>query len=350
MALVRFYVRWSLPDNSDTGWSEAFWGEFEETVRRKALAAKSEDQIWSIIVRASRKVMARYTTSFYIVSRFLPPVKRGMVEVIYASVRFPDEVVDTFPLTAEERDQHLNRWAAAYESGLLSGNLREALEAGLPPYLAGFAQVVKKCGIPLDNYRSFLAAMRHDIRPRSFDSLQDLIDNYVYGSAVVVGYFLAHVYGPSDPGLMNNTLDCSRSLGIALQLTNFLRDVKEDQRRGRLYLPTDLLHSKGVAIDGSCDLGNLDQPVQHQRVLAAIHELAGTAETYYQKSAQGLHTFSPDCRLAIKACIEVYRKLNQQIANSPDCINRRESVPMLEKLKVLPFSKYWRIPLALARR
>jgi hypothetical protein len=97
MALVRFYVRWSLPDNSDTGWSEAFWGEFEETVRRKALAAKSEDQIWSIIVRASRKVMARYTTSFYIVSRFLPPVKRGMVEVIYASVRFPDEVVDTFP-------------------------------------------------------------------------------------------------------------------------------------------------------------------------------------------------------------------------------------------------------------
>ena len=126
----------------DLGWSEAFWDEFEHDVRKKALSTQSDDQAWKRIVRASRKVMARYTTSFYIVSRFLPPPKRRMVEIIYATVRYPDEVVDTFPLTAEERDDRLDRWEAAYERGLACNTLLEALEDGVPAFVAAFTRVV----------------------------------------------------------------------------------------------------------------------------------------------------------------------------------------------------------------
>ena len=335
---------------TDPGWSETFWDEFEHLVRHKALNAENENRAWKTIARASRKVMARYTTSFYIVSRFLPASKRAMVEVIYATVRYPDEIVDTFPLTSEERDQHLNRWEAAYERGLSCDSLQEALSKQVPAFVAGFTRVVRDKGIPPEHYRSFLAAMRHDIRPRTFENLDDLIDGYIYGSAVVVGYFLTYVYGPSEPGLMNDTLECSKNLGIGLQLTNFLRDVTEDQRRGRLYLPMDMLCSRGIEVNGSCDLGNLDEPARHQKVLEVIHQLAEIADTYYLKSARRLDTFAPDCRVAIKACIEVYRKLNQRIAASPDCISQRESVPMREKFGALPVNKYWRLPLILIRR
>jgi phytoene synthase len=331
----------------DSGWSEAFWNEFEHDVRKKALSMKSDGQAWKEIVKASRKVMARYTTSFFIVSRFLPPSKRRMVEIIYASVRYPDEVVDTFPLTAEERDNRLDRWKKAYEQGLACNTLLEALENEVPAFVAAFTRVVLENQIPYEHYCSFLSAMRHDIRPRNFETIDDLIDNYVYGSAVVVGYFLAYVYGPSEANQMEDVLTCSRDLGIGLQLTNFLRDVNEDQRRGRLYLPVDMLGAAGVQVDGSCDLGNLKEPTRHRNVLGVIHRMAEIADSYYHKSAQRLDAFSPDCRMAIKACIDVYRKLNGQIAASPDCIDRRESVSTREKFGALPASKYWRLPMAL---
>ena len=86
-------------------WNEAYWDEFEHRVRKRALEAQNDKDAWKIIVRAARKVMSRYTTSFFIVSRFLPRIKRRMVEVVYAAVRYPDEVVDTFPLTSEERHE-----------------------------------------------------------------------------------------------------------------------------------------------------------------------------------------------------------------------------------------------------
>ena len=331
----------------DIVWSEAFWNEFEHNVRKKALSSQNDGQAWKIIVKASRKVMARYTTSFFIVTRFLPPLKRRMVEIIYAAVRYPDEVVDTFPLTSEERDDRLDRWEAAYEQGLACNTLIEALENSVPAFVAAFTRVVQERQIPPEHYRSFLSAMRHDIRPRTFETIEDLIDNYVYGSAVVVWYFLAYVYGPSESSQMEDVLTCSRNLGIALQLTNFLRDVNEDQRRGRLYLPVDMLDAAGVKVDNSCDLGDLQEPTRHRKVLVVIHRMTEIAESYYQKSAQNLDAFAPDSRVAIKACIDVYRKLNEQIAKSPDCIDRRESVSTREKFGALPTSKYWRLPLTL---
>lgn len=328
-------------------WNEAYWNEFEYRVRKRALEAKNDKDAWKIIVRASRKVMSRYTTSFFIVSRFLPRIKRRMVEVVYAAVRYPDEVVDTFPLTIEERHERLDHWEQSYEHALTCNSLCDALEADVPAFVAAFARVVREQQIPPEHYRSFISAMRHDITPRPFVNLEDLIDNYVYGSAVVVGYFLAYVYGPSAPEKMNDVLACSRNLGIGLQLTNFLRDVKEDQQRKRLYLPLDMLRLAGVHAGESVDLGDLDEPANRRKVLKVIHQMAEVAENYYQKSDQQLGAFAPDCRIAIKACIDVYGKLNAQIAASSDCIERRESVSMREKFSALPAGKFWRVPLSL---
>ncbi len=301
-------------------WDQETWNRLDT---RMASAPES-------VAREARMVLRTYSTSFFLVTRFLPPAKRAEVESIYASVRYPDEVVDTFPLNREQRHDLLDIWADGYEQALQG-------RSGAPPFLAAFTEIVLRRGIPHDYYRAFLSAMRRDIDPCSFATMDDLIDSYIYGSAIVVGYFLAYVYGGSD---FPRTIESSRNLGIALQLTNFLRDVGEDQRRGRVYLPVDLLRREGIDV---LDVNDTDQLEALNRVLRVVSQ---QAENYYRASERDLDAFAPDCVTAIRACIDVYRQLNQRIGRSAEGVRHRESVPTLTKFQVLPTSKYWRLPLA----
>lgn len=325
-------------------WSAAGWAERERRVRERALRRRSEAGAWRILVRESRAVMRAYTTSFFIVSRFLPKPKRDEVEAVYAAVRYPDEIVDTFLLNSAERLRLLDEWGTGYEAGVGCASLRGALERGVPSHLAGFTRVVRERAIPVEHYRAFLDAMRFDVAPRPFETLDDLIDSYVYGSAVVVGYFLAHVYGAAAPGDFGRALTASRELGIALQLTNFLRDVAEDQRRGRVYLPADALAREGIiTFDASVP--------EHQAALGRVlRGLAAEAARRYAAAQADLDAFAPDCRLAVRACIEVYGRLNQRVADGSRGVAQRASVPLREKFEALPPSKYWRIPLAYLTR
>ena len=325
-------------------WSEADWDRLERQTRGLASEAASEEAAWEIIVCQARRVLRAYSTSFFIVTRFLPPAKRARVEAIYAAVRYPDEIVDTFPLAPEEREARLDRWAADYEIALSARSIKDALSLNAPCFLASFARVVREAGIPPEHYRSFLDAMRRDVRPRRFGTLDDLIGSYVYGSAIVVGYFLTYVYGSAASEDFDRAMASARDLGIALQLTNFLRDVGEDQRRGRLYLPLDLLREEGVEEPHATD--PRQQPAFHR----VLRRMSGTAEEHYARALAGLDAFAPDCRTAIRACIDVYRRLNHRIAASPRGIEHRESVPAREKFKSLPASKYWRLPLAYLTR
>ena len=321
-------------------WSREEWATKERRAREAALRAHSEQAAWRVLNREARRVMRAYTTSFFIVSRFLPPAKREAVEAVYAAVRYPDELVDTFPLDAQTRLRLLDEWGAHYETGIRSASLREALARGVPAHLAGFTRVVRERDIPEEHYRAFLSAMRLDIRPRPFKTLDDLIRSYVYGSAVVVGYFLTHVYGACDPHSFVRALASARDLGVALQLTNFLRDVAEDQRRGRVYLPTDALRAEGIE---TLDAGD---PRQQEQLARVLQRLASVAARHYASAEADLDAFAPDCRLAIQACIKVYGRLNERIAAADRAGAHRHSVPLREKFRVLPPSKYWRIPLA----
>ena len=293
------------------------------------------------MTRSARLVLRNYSTSFFIVTRFLPAWKRAQVDVIYAAVRYPDEVVDSFPLPAPEKIRLLEGWREAYVQALEPGDWRRAAACGVPVWLAGFSEVVKRNRIPHHYYHSFLDAMQADARPRVYRDLDDLIEGYVYGSAVVVGYFLAHVYGAVTDEAWPRVMEGSKNLGIALQLTNFLRDVAEDDRRGRLYLPLDFLRQEGL--QGALDWNDAATSTRLTRV---VQRLSGIAEAHYRLAECDLDAFAPDCRVAIQACIDVYRRLNQRIGLSPRGIRHRESVPMREKFSALPASKFWRLPLA----
>jgi phytoene synthase len=321
-------------------WSQQRWNEIERETRRLALEAATEEAAWDIIIKRARMVLRTYSTSFFIVTRFLPPVKRAKVEAIYAAVRYPDEIVDTFPLEKEEQTRWLDRWAAQYDESLNVRSIKEALDKDIPCFLASFSAVVRGDLIPHEHYRAFIEAMRRDVQPRRFSTLDDLIESYIYGSAIVVGYFLTHVYGSSRDSAFKRALDSATALGIALQLTNFLRDVSEDQRRGRLYLPLDMLRAEGI------EEVDVNDSRQHAALGRVLQRLSAIAEQYYAASLADLDAFAVDSRTAIRACIDVYRRLNNRIGRSRQGILHRESVPIGEKFKALPASKYWRLPLA----
>jgi len=87
-------------------------------------------------------------------------------------------------------------------------------------------------------------------------------------------------------------------------------------------------------------------PRQHAALNRVLRKLSAIAEQYYRSALRDLDAFAPDSRTAIRACIDVYRQLNIRIGRSAQGILHRESVPISEKFKVLPASKYWRLPLA----
>ena len=317
-------------------WNQQHWRRLEIETAQAVAAASSEALAVAAVARRARRVLQAFSSSFFIVTRFLPPAKRSQVELIYAAVRYPDEIVDTFTLPPARQLALLDAWAEGYECALLDDHLQSSVASGVPCFAAAFAQVVRANSIPPQHYRDFLAAMRLDVAPRPYRTLDDLIDSYIYGSAIVVGYFLAYVYGPNAPGDLERALQASRDLGIALQLTNFLRDVREDQRRGRVYLPVDMLQAAGV------DTAN---PAVAQ-LNTVLRRLSQVAEQHYAATEANLDAFAADSRVAIQACIDVYRQLNQRIGRSAAGILHRESVPLTHKFRVLPSSKYWRLPLA----
>ncbi|MDQ6699179.1 MAG: phytoene/squalene synthase family protein [Acidobacteriota bacterium] len=321
-------------------WGESRWRNLDAHTSKLVNSAANDRAAWLIVTQRARSVLRAYSSSFFLVTRFLPLEKRREVEVIYAAVRYPDEVVDTFRLSPAARLNLLGEWGDAYERGLEIPSLSQATAERVPCFIAAFTRVVRDRRIPTGYYRAFLAAMRMDVEPQPFSTVEALIDTYIYGSATVVGYFLAYVYGPSAAGNFERCLASARNLGIALQLTNFLRDVREDRRRGRVYIPLEFLRAEGI---GEIDL---DNPRQLAPLNRALCKLSAVAESHYAQAELDIDAFAPDSRTAIGACIRVYRQLNQQIGKSVEGVLHRETVPMLTKFHVLPPSKYWRIPLA----
>ena len=321
-------------------WTPNEWGNFEESYLNDLKS--SSDTSLDVAVKFSRKVLKTHSTSFFIVTRFLPKFMRDEVELVYGSVRFPDEIVDSFNIKNDEKKELLSNWRNKYRLALESGSFEDSINKDVPILLAGFTEVVKKYSIPSSYYESFLDAMELDVEPRDFEDTDDLINNYVYGSAIVVGYFLAYVYGSSQIDNFEETLKSSKELGIALQLTNFIRDINEDLKRGRVYIPKTILNNNGI------DLKNYDNNVNQNTssINAARMELASIANKYYKESEKGIESFSPESRIAIKACIELYGKLNDRIISRGNDIKTRESLSWSEKLGALPSSKYWKLPIA----
>ena len=175
----------------------------------------------------SKMLTRRYSTSFSLGIRLLHKSIRQDVYNIYGFVRLADEIVDTF-YNHNQRELFDEFW----------NDTKLALDRGvsLNPVLHAFQETVHRCDIPFDLIEAFMKSMEMDLDKATYN--QSLYEEYIYGSAEVVGLMCLRVFCGQDRAMYDRLVPSARSLGSAFQKINFLRDMKSDQEdRGRVYFP-----------------------------------------------------------------------------------------------------------------
>jgi len=322
------YYKYSPDENL---WELQEWINLEKKTISKITSSKNEKDAYKTCKELGKRILKNYSNSFFTVTRFLPKAKRDLVEIIYASVRFPDEIVDTFEMTSKEKNEMLDNWENKFNKSKNFTDINSLINNNIPVIISSYRMAAIEKNIPDEYYLSFISAMRKDIDVYEYKDMNTLINEYIYGSAIVVGYFLAYIYGPNKNKTVNDLLEPSRDLGIALQLTNFARDVYEDYFRGRFYTPSNILEKP----KNTSDL--------KEYVINARKILANEAEEWYKKAEKGMGNFAPDSQIAIKTCLELYRKLNLKILQKEMPADHRYSLTLREKFSFLPIRKLWKL-------
>ena len=250
--------------------------------------------------------------TFFLASRFLPPDRRRAIHATYAYCRIADDIAD----------RSVNVVAAAHALDTWERQLDEPTD----PIAVAFAMVRACHGVPVEAVREMLAGVRMDLAPCRFATWEDL-RLYCYRVAGTVGLMVAPILGCQDDDALPHAID----LGIAMQLTNVLRDIGEDARRGRLYLPLEDLAAFGCDPEAILD----GRPSGRFADLLAF-EIA-RARTLYADARKGLPALSPSGRLTALAGSELYASILTRIEEMDyDVLDTRAHVSTRRKLRALP--------------
>lgn len=261
-----------------------------------------------------RAVAKKRARNFYYSFVLLPPEKKNAMCAIYAFMRYCDDLSDEAGATRTA----MNRWREA---------LTDAL-AGRPdanPTWPAFLDSVERYAIPHEYFYEMIEGVASDLEPRSIGTFEELY-RYCYRVASVVGLTTIHIFGFASPEARGSALPLAEKCGIAFQLTNILRDVREDAGLGRVYLPAEDLARFGVAED---DLKAGRRTEQFGRLMEFETE---RARSYYRESAPLLNLIQAQSRPSLWALIAIYSKLLDHVAESQyDVLIRRISLSSAEK-------------------
>lgn len=210
----------------------------------KALNAKL-----TVGYRECARLTRQHGTTYFWGAALLPTAQRRHVYAIYALCRLADDIVDEIAddsagsseavsrHTPAETAAALQAFADTFRCGLLEGD-------SIDPVMAAVVDTVRRANIDPECFDRFFGAMAMDLTRTSYETWEDLL-GYMEGSAAVIGEMMLPVLHPTSP----EAREPARALGLAFQLTNFLRDVDEDLDRGRVYLPQEDLRHFGVDLE-----------------------------------------------------------------------------------------------------
>ena len=259
-----------------------------------------------------RRLNARHGRTYYLATRLLPPAKRPHVHALYGVARHADDLVDTGSDPAR-----LLAWTQRFRADLDRGE-------GSDDVSRAAIATARTWGIPRDTFDAFLASMETDLTVTGYPTYADL-ERYMYGSAAVIGLQMVPILEPLDPRAAGH----ARALGEAFQLTNFIRDVAEDHRRGRVYLPQEDLDRFGVTPD---DL-RPGHTAPHVRDLVAF-EVERT-RSRYADAEPGIDLLHPTSRDCIRAAFALYGGILDEVERAGyRVLERRVSVPLRRRLAV----------------
>ena len=242
--------------------------------------------------------------SFALASRVLPPELRDDASMLYAWCRYCDDVIDGQEMGHGQIADYKIGQAERLEQ--LRKDTSDAL-AGVPtdnPVFAGLARVVKTHEIDNKHPFDLLKGFEMDVEDRVYETVDDILD-YSYHVAGVVGVMMANIMGVRDEA----TLDRASDLGLAFQLTNIARDVIDDAKADRVFVPRDLLTKHGAPIDAASLAKTESWPAAHK----AASEQLDIAEQYYASAKVGIKELPFRCAWAISAALAVYREIGERL-------------------------------------
>jgi phytoene synthase len=279
---------------------------------------------------ACRTIAQREAKNFYYAFRVLPRHKSDAMCAVYAFMRRADDIADDESLSIPERRHAMSAWVESWRTARRSG------VSGDPVFIA-LNDTQKQFAIPDALLEELVQGTTMDLEPQltaagevqTFATFDDLY-RYCYLVASVVGLVCIRIFGYTDLRAEN----LAEETGIAFQLTNILRDVKEDAERGRVYLPQDLLHQFGRSTGRVIDLAHGAPLESADR--AILHQLEAKAETYYKSADRLLPLIDKDSRAALWVLVTIYRNLLIKMRKlDNDVFSQRVSLPTSSKLLTL---------------
>jgi phytoene synthase len=277
-----------------------------------------------------RQLNAAHGRTYFLATRLLSPAQRPAIHALYGLARYADEIVDDL---ADTRPWHLR----LAELDALATQLRDGLARGSSehPVLAAPVHTAVRYRISPQHFTDFMISMRMD-RPveqggvagyRSFDELA----RYVHGSAAVIGLQVLPVLGTVVP--RERAEPHAAALGVAFQITNFLRDIGEDLDRGRVYLPAEELASFGVDRELLRWCRSTGQP--EHRVRRALAYLVARTRAIYRRAAPGIPMLAPVSRACVASAFRLYGGILDEIETADyHVLGRRVRVPRRRRLAV----------------
>jgi phytoene synthase len=265
---------------------------------------------------------ARHARTFHLAARLFPAEPRGLVTGVYAYCRFTDDLVDT------ERggSDRAARGAALGAWRTLSLHALQGSATGIP-LLDEVLGASRRRGVDPSYVEALLDGMEADLGATRYDDW-DALDRYAFQVAGSVGGWITQLFGMRDAELLEH----AHALGRAMQLTNIARDVGEDWRRGRLYLPASVLAHHGLS---SNDIGQLvsapgRMPASYR---AVIEQVVEHAEHWYHIAWPGIRALPGWYRRPVAAAAEAYRGIHREIRRQEwDNLHRRARTTLPRKL------------------
>lgn len=277
-----------------------------------------------------RQITAEYSKTFYMGTQLMPEEKQRAIWAIYVWCRRTDELVDG-PQGKFTTESTLDHWESQLES-LFKGHPKDNLDVAMVDTLERF-------DLDIQPFRDMISGQRMDLHRSRYETFDEL-KLYCYRVAGTVGLMSTVIMGMDNnvntaPWMRNNPkaapIKEAIALGMANQLTNILRDVGEDARRGRIYLPLEDLALFDYTEE---DLFN---SVIDDRWRALMRFQIQRAMKYYQEAESGIGRLHPDAKWPVWTALMLYRKiLDVIVENDYDVFSRRAFVPKFRKFLCLP--------------
>jgi len=261
--------------------------------------------------RRCREITKTCSKTFYFASLFLPPDKRKAIWAIYAFCRTADDIADTSD-SSEMRLAKLNAWQHELVAAF-SGRPEQ-------PVMVAVADTARRYDVSIRPALQLLEGARKDITVQRYDTYEELLE-YCYLVASTVGLLVSPILG-YEPG----ALEYGVALGRAMQMTNILRDVGEDARMGRIYLPAEDMRRFGYTEH------KLLRGVVDAEFIALMSFQIARVRELYRSAAPGIALLSPESRYPVRLALALYGRILDRIeANGYDVFTRRAYVPLRTK-------------------